>query len=154
MSNTRQHPIESFEDCPCAGRNLDKFIQALVLAGLSDGPLHGYRILQNLASLPMFEGHRPDATGIYRFLKAMEERGLVTSAWDLAESGPAKRMFDLTAAGRVCMAKWVATIDTYHRQVGQLLEYLRKQVSGARACGCGCSKTKPGRPPVRKRKKS
>jgi DNA-binding PadR family transcriptional regulator len=84
----------------------------------------------------------------------MEERRLVTSAWDLAESGPAKRMFDLTAAGRECMAKWVTTIETYHRQVGQLLQYLRQQAGSARPGGCGCSKKSPGKSPARKRNRS
>jgi len=68
--------MDTMSDCPCSGKNLDRFIQPMVLAVLFDGPLHGYRILKRLGATPMFEGRKPDATGIYRFLKAME-----TASW-------------------------------------------------------------------------
>ena len=53
-------------------------------------PMHGYIIVQKAAGSPMFGGKKPDATGIYRALKRMEESGLVTSAWEMPRS-PATR---------------------------------------------------------------
>jgi DNA-binding PadR family transcriptional regulator len=72
MSDTRAIPLTELSDCPCSGRNLDKLIQPAVLAILAEKALHGYRIVQNLAGMPMFKGHEPDNTGVYRFLNAME----------------------------------------------------------------------------------
>ena len=46
--------------------------------------MHGYIIVQQAAASPMFGGKKPDATGIYRALKRMEEGGLVSSVWDLS----------------------------------------------------------------------
>lgn len=148
MSTTRVAPTDDLNDCPCAGRNLDRFIQPIVLATLSEGPLHGYRILQRLAAMPMFEAHKPDATGVYRFLKSMEDRDLVKSAWDLSESGPAKRMFDLTPGGRKCLTRWLGTVEQYHRQVADLLAFLRRQSRTIPAAPCGChkGKTTAGKP--------
>ncbi len=135
-------------ECPCSGRNLDKLIQPAVLAILAVKALHGYRIVQSLADMPMFKGHPPDNTGVYRFLNAMEDRGLLTSAWDLSDSGPARKLFDLTGAGRECLAKWVATLREYREQIGELLEHLQR-ATAMPAGGCRCGKERH-RNPVRR----
>jgi PadR family transcriptional regulator, regulatory protein PadR len=133
----------SLERCPCSGKNLDRFLQPAALAILAGGPIHGYRIVQSLAAMPTFAGHRPDAAGVYRFLKAMEERGLVSSVWDLSEDGPAKRLFDLTPKGTDCLNRWVTTLEEYRRQIGQLILSLRRPHSTPgvgivqKTCACG-----------------
>ena len=131
--------------CPCSGRNLDKLIQPAVLAILAQKALHGYRIDQSLSDMPMFKGHEPDNTGVYRFLNAMEERGLLTSAWDMSDSGPAKKLFDLTTKGRECLAKWVATLREYRQQIGELLEHLQR-ATAMPAGGCCCRKKRQRKP--------
>jgi DNA-binding PadR family transcriptional regulator len=137
MSDSRGIPLTEPAQCPCSGRNLDKLIQPAVLAILAAKALHGYRIVQSLGGMPMFRGHEPDNTGVYRFLNAMEERGLLTSAWDISGSGPAKKLFDLTAEGRKCLAKWVVTLREYRQQIGELLEHLqRAKARPAALCRC------------------
>jgi len=131
--------------CPCSGRNLDKLIQPAILAILAAKPLHGYLVVQSLTDMPMFEGHEPDNTGVYRFLNAMEERGLLTSSWDMSDSGPAKKLFDLTKAGRQCLAKWVATLHEYRRQIGELLEHLQRATAMPAAGACRCQKKRQRR---------
>jgi DNA-binding PadR family transcriptional regulator len=133
-------------DCPCSGRNLDKLIQPAILAILAEKAQHGYLIVQGLAAMPMFKGHEPDNTGVYRFLHAMEERGLLTSAWDMSDSGPAKKLFDLTNPGRECLAKWVATLREYHEQIGELLELLQRAT--ALPISPCCCQNKPKLKPV------
>jgi DNA-binding PadR family transcriptional regulator len=81
----------------------------------------------------------------------MEERGLLTSAWDMSGSGPAKKLFDLTAEGRKCLAKWVTTLREYREQIGQLLEHLER-ATALPAGGCRRRKT-PLRKPVRRSRK-
>jgi PadR family transcriptional regulator PadR len=65
-----------------------------------------------------------------RFLKAMEERGLVTSAWDLPKRGPAKRLFDVTPDGRACLARWIKTLAAYEAQIDSLIQFLRRRKMG------------------------
>jgi DNA-binding PadR family transcriptional regulator len=154
MSDSRGIPLTETAQCPCSGRNLDKLIQPAVLAILSAKALHGYRIVQSLGVMPMFQGHEPDNTGVYRFLNAMEERGLLTSAWDISGSGPAKKLFDLTAEGRKCLAKWVTTLREYRGQIGELLEHLER-ATALPAGGGGhpkkrTKKKQPSRPHGRK----
>ncbi|MCY2925590.1 MAG: helix-turn-helix transcriptional regulator [Planctomycetota bacterium] len=152
MSTTGRTPLPLLDECPCSGRNLDRFIQPAVLAILSRGPVHGYRIVQDLGRMPTFSGHRPDATGVYRFLKAMEDRRLVSSAWDLSESGPAKRLFDLTAQGTVCLERWAVTLEQYREQIGELIQSLRQPVGRAAAKPCGCGHAKPRKGTAGKRR--
>jgi poly-beta-hydroxybutyrate-responsive repressor len=121
------------------GRNLDKLIQPAVLAVLAGESMHGYRLVQRLGRMSMFKGHEPDTTGVYRFLKAMEKRGLVSSSWDTSDSGPAKRCFALTARGRKCLGLWGATLGEYQKQVGELTKAVRAaagRTAKKKACGC------------------
>jgi len=129
----------SFESCPCAGITLDKMVRPAVLAVLARQPLHGYRVVERLGRLRISRGQKPDATGVYRALRAMQKEGLLASAWDAPAAGPAKRRYRLTPAGRTCLRRWVATLDDYRRGVAQLLGTLRRAVGPARpARRCAC----------------
>ena len=112
----------NLNDCPCSGKTLARLIQPAVMAVLADEPLHGYVIVQRLATLSMFRDHGPDITGVYRLLKGMEKKGLVTSTWEPAASGPAKRCYALTPEGRACLGRWITTLRTYREAVGDLLD--------------------------------
>jgi DNA-binding PadR family transcriptional regulator len=112
----------NLNECPCSGRTLARLIQPAVLAVLADEPLHGYVIVQRLTGMEMFRDRRPDVTGVYRLLKSMEKRSFVTSAWELAASGPAKRRYQLTPDGRACLDRWIVTLRTYRDAVSDLLD--------------------------------
>ncbi len=75
----------------------------------------------------MFGGKKPDATGIYRALKRMEEAGLVTSEWNMPAEGSAKRMFTLTDKGLHCLRRWIDALACYELT----LEELRGQAADA-----------------------
>lgn len=139
MPRGKEKVMASLDQCPCAGRHLEKFVQPAVLSLLAEEPLHGYLLVQRLGKMPMFKDHAPDSTGVYRFLKAMEDRGLVVAAWDLSESGPAKKQFRLTAKGRKCLETWVVTIEGYYDALGHMLRTLRhapRKAARGKPCGC------------------
>ncbi|MHB1457156.1 MAG: helix-turn-helix transcriptional regulator [Armatimonadota bacterium] len=122
-------PDLKYQDCPCAGRNLDKLVQPAILAVLASEEAHGYILVQRLMEMPMFRGQKPDATGVYRYLRQMEERELVTSKWDTSKAGPAKRVYGLTEEGRSCLAHWIDTLSAYHDALGELLEVTRTAIT-------------------------
>jgi len=122
-------PELKYQQCPCAGRNLDKLVQPAMLTVLAQEDVHGYVLVQRLAEMPMFGGQKPDATGVYRFLRQMEERALVTSTWDISESGPAKRLYHLTEAGLDCLLRWSETLAAYQAAIGELLNVTRAVIS-------------------------
>lgn len=125
------HPKSDGELRECAelGKSLSRLSQPTILTLLakSEKPLHGYIIVQQAASSPMFGGKKPDATGIYRALRRMEEAELVTSAWETPEEGSAKRLFTLTDKGRKCLRRWIDTLACYELT----LEELRVDASDA-----------------------
>jgi DNA-binding PadR family transcriptional regulator len=120
-----QPETPDLDQCSCAGIHLDKFTQPAVLACLTDGPLHGYALLERLKELAMFEGVAPDSTGVYRMLNSMEQRGLVESRWDTSGSGPAKKRFHLTDGGLQCLHRWLETLEDYHDRLGRTRKQLR-----------------------------
>ena len=154
MSTSRRSRVAEWEECPCAGRNLERFLQPAILAVLAEGPVHGYRIVQALGQMPALGRRQPDAAGVYRFLKAMEDRGLVSSAWDLSGTGPAKRLFDLTGEGNACLGRWAATLEEYRGHIGQLIQSLRRAMGtvSRQPCACGRSGGRKASPAPRKRR--
>lgn len=78
----------------------DLFRASLMLV-LGEVPTHGYDLPGLLAPLGL---GATDRGFVYRTLRAMEGEGLVASAWDPSPTGPARRTYSVTFAGR----KWAA----------------------------------------------
>jgi DNA-binding PadR family transcriptional regulator len=127
---------KNLEGCPCVGATLDKLVQPAVLAILAEGPEHGYAVVRRLGGLRLSAGGKPDAAGVYKALKAMQGRGLVASAWDAPEAGPARRRFRLTAAGRRCLARWQGTLQEYRDGIDELAGLLGRAARTAKRRRC------------------
>ena len=115
----------NFAECPCTGKTLARIVQPAVMAILARQPQHGYVIVQELSGMTMFRCQPPDATGVYRVLKTMEKDGHVTSVWEMADSGPAKRRYALTPQGKDCLNRWIETLEQYQDAVSDLLARLK-----------------------------
>jgi PadR family transcriptional regulator, regulatory protein PadR len=126
MSATSTRPKEDLIACPCSGATLDRLIQPAILAILAEGPMHGYRLAERIGVMPGFARHKPDVSGIYRFLKAMERKEFVVSSWDVSKAGPAKKSYQITAAGRRCLRRWVETLEQYRDGIASLLKAARR----------------------------
>lgn len=116
---------EELSECATLGKSLNRLSQPTILTILAanNKPMHGYIIVQQAASSPMFGGKKPDATGIYRALKRMEEAELVVSWWDTPEEGSAKRLFELTDKGRLCLRRWIDALACYKMTIEELRRY-------------------------------
>ncbi len=114
--------MKTFSDCPCSGATLDRLVQPAILAALTEGPIHGYRLAERIHEMAGQFGEKPDVSGIYRFLKKMETMGLVTSSWEAGETGHAKRLYEITGDGRACLARWTTTLEAYLEAITALLK--------------------------------
>lgn len=132
VSARRAPSTANLDTCPCAGVSLDKLVQPAILTILAEGGLHGYRIVQRIADLAR---HKPDATGVYRSLRAMEKRGLVVSAWGVSGTGPARKSYVLTEAGKDCLERWVETLEKHRQAIGRLLVEARRASTRGRCTG-------------------
>ena len=72
------------------------FLRPCILLLLREQPAHGYELLERLGALGF---SRDDPGRLYRALRALEEDGLVRSAWERSGSGPDRRIYELTRPG-------------------------------------------------------
>jgi PadR family transcriptional regulator PadR len=86
-----------------------RFVEPCLLLLLHRSSSHGYSLQDELKEFG-FEEAPIDPSMVYRALREMEERGLVTSAWDTEGSGPPRRVYRLTAQGDQYLAHWVADL--------------------------------------------
>jgi PadR family transcriptional regulator PadR len=105
--------------CRC-GRQVRGFIQPRLLLLLAKQATHGYDLMDALRSTQGLE-NLADPGMLYRTLRQFEEEGLVRSTWDTPERGPARRVYQLTAAGREYLKWWSADIRKTREQLEQFL---------------------------------
>jgi PadR family transcriptional regulator PadR len=103
--------------------------RASILLVLGEVRAHGYDLPALLAPLGLGAA---DRGFVYRTLRTMEADGLVASAWDRSPTGPARRSYTVTPAGRQWadvatatlreadghMATWLARYRALRRQGG------------------------------------
>ena len=85
--------MSTAEPSPSLPRN---FLRPCVLLLLRESPAHGYDLLERAKA---FGFTRWDPGGLYRVLRALEEEGLVRSAWEPSPQGPDRRIYEITRKG-------------------------------------------------------
>jgi poly-beta-hydroxybutyrate-responsive repressor len=106
-------------------------VQPCLLLLLHEGPAHGYSLIENLKGFGF--GEDPvDSSVVYRYMREMEEEGLVTSEWDTAAgAGPARRVYAITNEGDRALSWWVASLRETDRILHSFLEaYDRHMLEG------------------------
>jgi PadR family transcriptional regulator PadR len=106
---------------------VERFTEPALLLLLRDRPAHGYELIESLEELA--PGVRPDMGNLYRSLRAMEAEGLVTSEWDAEAPGPAKRRYELTAAGGRLLDGWATALGKTRERIDG---FLRRYEKGGR----------------------
>jgi poly-beta-hydroxybutyrate-responsive repressor len=122
MSNSGSSLINKTNKCSCKGYNLDKLLQPQILTLLVAKPLHGYIIIQELENKMLNDCGKLDPTGIYRTLKTLEEKELITSQWDIQGAGAAKRIYQATPAGNDCLKTWIKTLEDYQKTIALIID--------------------------------
>ena len=98
---------------------VERFAEPALLQLLAERPTHGYELLERLPRL-IGEEH-VDVGGLYRVLRALEEDGLVSSAWSADLPGPAKRTYALTDEGRALLGTWNDALGELHSSLGEFI---------------------------------
>ena len=93
--------------CACKVERVPNFAQPRLLLELAKKPSHGYELIEHLGQE---SGAAPDPGNFYRMLRSLEEDGLVCSTWDTENTGPARRVYELTEQGLELLHAWAATI--------------------------------------------
>ena len=95
-------------------------LDMLVLRVLSNGPLHGYAIAQELRQLGG-EVLQIEQGSLYPALYRLEDRGWLRSRWGISEKNRRARVYQLTRAGRKQLAAEVAGWREFVSAIGKVV---------------------------------
>jgi PadR family transcriptional regulator, regulatory protein PadR len=100
---------------------VERFGEPALLLLVSQGPTHGYELLERL---PLLIGEeRVDVGNVYRALRALEDDGLVVSEWRADLPGPAKRSYTLTDQGRALLDEWLESLGALRDSLTVFLDH-------------------------------
>ena len=94
------------------------FLQPCLLLLVLEQPGYGYDLVARLKPL----GIHDDAASVYRALRLLEHEGAVTSAWRTSETGPARRVYELTEMGEAILRQWVDALEDTSRSLARWLD--------------------------------
>jgi PadR family transcriptional regulator PadR len=97
--------------------------QSYILLILARGRSYGYEIRQRLQDEFDYERAAADPGALYRLLRELEAAGLIASEWGIAETGPARRYYQLTDAGRAELRRGA---ERMLRQVKRMQHFLEE----------------------------
>jgi DNA-binding PadR family transcriptional regulator len=94
----------------------------VVLAILSEGPLHGYQIAKELRrrsgdALELGQGV------LYPILHRLEDRGLIAGEWETSTGTPSRKSYGITEHGRAELAARRKEWAAFSRAVGKVLAH-------------------------------
>ena len=101
------HHNSGNSECRCKVERVPNFAQPRLLLELAKKPAHGYELIERLGQE---SSPSPDPGNFYRMLRSLEEEGLVCSTWDTQNTGPARRVYELTDQGLEFLHAWAVTI--------------------------------------------
>lgn len=94
------------------------YLRACLLLLVAEAPVHGYEMLGCLRELGLCKA---DAGAIYRALRSLDQEGLVQSWWTPSVTGPPRRLYQTTVAGRQCLESLTAGLEQSHRHLSDYL---------------------------------
>ena len=106
--------------CMC-GPRMERFLEPCLLILLHEKETYGYKLIESLAELGF--GDNPDPGMVYRNLRKLEKEKAVTSNWDTANPGPARRVYKLTPAGRQAIHQWSKHVQ---QKINRLQSFLKR----------------------------
>ncbi len=86
----------------CGGQGLGRYrrsvLEVAMLASLVESAAHGYELIEKIDTLA---GALVcvDPGSMYRLLRGMEEQGLASSSWQTPETGPSRRVYQISEQG-------------------------------------------------------
>lgn len=95
-------------------------VPVLILTVLADAPRHGYAIAREIERLSA-DALKLREGALYPALRVLEQDGLVKGDWEIPATGPARKVYALTDAGRAEQAKRAAEWQQYARVMNTLL---------------------------------
>lgn len=103
------------------------YLRACLLLLVAEEPVHGYELLGQLRDFGLA---KPDAGAVYRVLRGLDAEGLVCSWWSSSAAGPARRLYQTTAAGRRCLGCLAVALEQNCDHLSSFLDRQRSLQAG------------------------
>jgi DNA-binding PadR family transcriptional regulator len=104
-----------------------RYVEAVLLGLLAQGPAHGYDLNERLAELFPLPDSLPDVSTVYRALADLEDQGAVRAAWADGEGG-GRKVYDLTETGYELLTFWIERFEEEQVGVARFLDAVRAGV--------------------------
>jgi PadR family transcriptional regulator, regulatory protein PadR len=124
----------STEPSPALPKN---FLRPCLLLLLREEPAHGYDLLERVQALG-FDGSDPG--GLYRALRGLEKEKLVRSVWEPSDSGPDRRIYEITRPGMEELHRSAKAIAAGQERVGRFLSRYQEFVALPRSSRSAASR--------------
>ena len=96
-------------------------LRTALLVLLAEEASHGYDLGDRLAEL----GLVADRSAVYRTLRSMDRCGDLRSVWCASERGPARRVYEVTEAGRTLLQRGLDGMTVHRVTVERVLHRSR-----------------------------
>ena len=114
------------------GRGVTRYVEAVLLGLLAEGPAHGYDLNERMAGLFPLPESLPDVSTVYRALGDLESQGAIRSSW--AEGGGGgRKVYELAEAGDDLLQFWIERFEEEQAGVARFLGAVRKTVRSRQA---------------------
>lgn len=105
----------------------NRHLPAFLLLFLLDGEAHGGALWNRIRTM-LPEEWNIDSGAVYRVLRDLEQRGSVQSTWTMDESGPPKRVYRITDAGKQEVMWWRKDIQLRKQNLESFLQMIDKHI--------------------------
>ena len=127
--NVGRHRNEHPSTCDMG--NLYRFVEPVLLFLLRrKGQSYGYELASELRQYALTDA-KIEASALYRTLRQLEQNHCAVSKWDVGGSGPARRLYALTARGKQHLEEWITVLDHIAVSMGRLVEEARSEADTA-----------------------
>jgi DNA-binding PadR family transcriptional regulator len=101
--------------------HLYRFIEPVVLLMIRErGRTYGYELSSELDDY-VFTDSEIERAALYRTLNVLEKNGFVVSEWDVKGSGPARKLYSLTADGEGHLRQWAQVLNKMGKSMSQFV---------------------------------
>jgi poly-beta-hydroxybutyrate-responsive repressor len=110
--------------------NLYRFVEPVVLLLLKKkGHSYGYDLSGDLQEHALTDAEI-ERGALYRTLRNLEVNGNVVSEWETDKSGPARRVYKLTARGEQHLEEWATVLEHVSKSMARFVKETRETLHG------------------------
>jgi len=118
--------------------NLYRFVEPVVLLMLRmKGRSYGYDLAGSLGEFALTDAEIERAA-LYRTLRQLELNGHVVSEWETDASGPARRVYRLTARGEEHLEEWADVLEHVSKSMARFVKTVRAKPQAGKGKAARC----------------